>query len=338
MNTEILEQKAITALDALKAYSSHPSAFLALNEKTTAFFHPPYSGFIAYRAAGAYLFQMGSIYAPKHEQEPLLQAFLEFAQNQRKRVCALQLRAEDIKVYRKAGFRLNQLGRSFSLSLDGYRTKGAKFRRLRNKVSRAQREGLTVVEFGPDVPLSKHYVAELEQLTAAWLRSKGRFKKLLDFMIGELGGPYQSLRRVFIAVKDESVLGFISYVPVWGELAGYHHDLSRRRPDAPPGVMELINVTAIKRFQDEGASYLHFGLTPFLGCGSETDLIEGRSPSVSWLLKTLATRGGAVYPALSQAQYKLKWQPDLIAPEYVAYQGRFRLGCLFRLLKLTRSL
>lgn len=339
MKTEILMPRVSRdAVSCLENYSSHPSAFLALNSKTCHFTDKDSPGFIAYRPSGGYLFQLGSVFSPKDQQVQLLQKFRDFARIQKKQICALQLRPEDIGLYRDAGFRLNQLGRSYSLDLRSFTTAGSKFTRLRNKIHRARKAGVEVFELGVDQSPSERYDNELQALTAEWLHNKGRFKKLLDFMVGELGGPHDSMRRIFIALKDNSVCGFISYVPVWGAQAGFMHDLSRRSPHSPPGVMELLNVTAMNRFKSEEVTHLHFGLTPFMGCGSDTDIIAGRSKFVSWLLKTLSTHGDAVYPAQSQAQYKLKWKPGLVVPEYVAYQGRFRLSCLARLLLLTRSI
>jgi lysylphosphatidylglycerol synthetase-like protein (DUF2156 family) len=173
--------------------------------------------------------------------------------------------------------------------------------------------------------------------TRNWLTAKGKNVRLLEFMIGELGHPTETDRRVFLARQGGEAVGFVSYVPSYGASAGYLHDLSRRVASAPPGVMELLNVTAMQRVRDEGAPFLHFGLTPLAGLSPETDRIEGRSRFVSWFMRLLARHGEAVYPAQSQAKYKEKWGPGIKTPEYFAFEGRYRLSCMFRLLQLTRA-
>lgn len=325
------------ALDVLARRSDHPSAFLALNRETRHFAREGLDGLVAYRASGGWLFQLGGPFAAPGERRELLDGFRAFARSERKKICALQIRPEDVPLYRDAGFRVNQLGLSYTLDLRRFKTSGTRFMQLRNKINRARRAGVVVEEVGVERPRTDGLAEELEALTAAWLSSKGRFKKLLEFMIGELGGPHDVHRRTFVASAGGRIVGFVTYVPVWGRHAGLMHDLCRRAPDAPPGVMELVNATAIERFRSEGHDTLSFGLTPLVGIDDAHDRFEGRSRIVSWLLRKLAVHGKAIYPAQSQAQYKMKWQPDVIVPEYFAFEGRFRLGCLLRLLILTRS-
>ena len=45
----------------------------------------------------------------------------------------------------------------------------------------------------------------------------------------------------------------------------------------------------------------------------------------AWLVRQLAARGAAVYPAATQLAYKEKWAPHAVIPEYVAFQGRASL-------------
>ena len=111
-------------------------------------------------------------------------------------------------------------------------------------------------------------------------------------------------------------LAFITYVPVWGSRPGYLHDLTRRAPDAPAGTMELINATALARFQAEEVPFLHFGLTPFI-------VDEKLRPDhwlVARLVRWIGRWGRAIYPARAQLQYKQKWAPEIVETELIAFQ------------------
>lgn len=320
---------------ALQAHADSPSAFLALNEGTCYFTSPQIDGFVAYRVQGGYLIQIGGVVADAPQREQLLSDFLAFAKRNGKRVCTVQLRACDLELYGRYGFKINQLGLSYSLDVSGFKTAGTRFLSMRNKISRAKKAGVAVREIGKDVPDNETTRGDMAALTQAWLKAKGK-KKLLEFMVGDLAP--NPCRRIFAAYLHEEMLGFISYVPSYGEFHGVMHDLTRRRSDAPPGVMELINVVAIERFRDEGVRYLNFGLTPFCGVGEAHDRHTSRSPFLSWLIALLEKYGKAVYPALAQVQYKLKWQPMQVTPEYVAFHQGFRLSGLVRLLQLTRTI
>jgi lysylphosphatidylglycerol synthetase-like protein (DUF2156 family) len=157
-------------------------------------------------------------------------------------------------------------------------------------------------------------------------------------MVGERAGPAASLRRLFVAADAAGgALGYVTFSPVYGLHAGWLHDLSRRRPSAPPGTMELVIVTAVERFRAEGAGYLHFGLTPFTGLGQEHELASS-SDLAAGLVRLLADHGRHLYPAADQLAYKQKWAPDLIQPEYVAFGGGVSLRSVWALLRLTNAI
>jgi hypothetical protein len=75
-------------------------------------------------------------------------------------------------------------------------------------------------------------------------------------------------------------------------------------------------------------------LTPFTALDPSNEL-PGHSRTGRWLIRQLARRGAAVYPAQTQVAYKLKWQPDIVQPEYVGFQGRLSMGAVWQLLRLT---
>ena len=176
----------------------------------------------------------------------------------------------------------------------------------------------------------------LAEISRAWLATKGGHE--LDLLVGEMGEAGDPNRRLFVALdRQQQPLGFITYVPVWGERPGVLHDLTRRAPDAPAGVMELINATALARFQEEEIRFLHFGFTPFLVGMGGAAVERPDHWLVPRLIRFIGRWGSAIYPARTQLQYKQKWAPEIVETEYIAFQ-QVSLGALFALLIATRSL
>src|SRR6516164_5249031 len=322
-----------TVAGILARRAENPSAFLALNDETCHFTVDGVDGVVAYRPAGRRtIVQFGGVFADPADQALLLAAFLDFAHVQRRKVAAVQLMRQDAGLYATYGFTVNQLGADYARELAGFNLRGKKHMQLRNKVSRARRAGVSVVEADTD-----RHGPQLEEIDRAWLRSKGRHVKELKLMVGQRGGPAQPQRRLFAALDEAGdVLAYVSFSPVYGARSGWLHDLSRRRPDAPPGVLELIVVTAIETFQAEQASHLHFGFTPFTSLSPEHEVTRASRVGAR-ILQFLAKHGSAIYPAASQLAYKEKWALDLVQPEYIAFQGRISLRRLWGLLRVTNA-
>lgn len=331
------ELSVVKISNYLDRHANHPSSFLAANKATQHFIVPGIEGFIPYRDEGKCLFQICGVIAAEQDREKLLRAFIEKSNQDGKALCCVQIRDDQIQLYEKCGFSVNQMGLSYTLDLRVFKTSGTPFVSMRNKIKRAQKAGVVVYELGKDIAWTKSLQAELDTITQSWLSTKGN-KPLLEFMVGELEPETQSYRRIFGAFLDGKLIGFVSYVPSHGNFSGWMHDISRREKEVPPGVMELINITAIDRFKLENVAFLNFGLTPFCGIRPELDAAPSKSRFLSRLLELLERYGQVVYPAVSQVTYKKKWQPLQETPEYVGFYGGFKLGHLYRLMKITRSI
>jgi lysylphosphatidylglycerol synthetase-like protein (DUF2156 family) len=311
----IAQENAVLRAITEHGGADNPSAFLACNEGNSTFTVPDRPGVVVYRTAGDYLVQFGGPFAPAGHYEALLAAFLAFAERQRRTVVAVQLQRSDAEVYARTGFTVNQVGASYAVELSRLSLQGTRFMQLRNKISRARRAGLTVLE-----DRAGDWFDAMRELDQVWLRGKGEHARPLEYLVGQYGGPMQKHRRLFVGVIAGELAGYVTYSPVFGGRPGWLHDLSRRTPGGTPGVVEAINLTAIDQFRAEGASWLHFGFTPFT---SLDDILElpGHSPGFSQFMRLLWQYGEAVYPAQSQLAYKRKWAPDVTLPEYVAFHG-----------------
>lgn len=317
----------------LREFAEDPSAVLALNAQTATFRGVQVRGFIAYRRWGRWLVQIGGAYAADDDRLALIEEFRRFAAGRSCRVVAVQLQRRDAEEHRACGYTVNQLGASYGLALDTFSLRGRHYMQLRNKISRARRAGLEV-QTTTVAALGAQERREIADLDARWLRSKGRFTKPLRFMVGELGGPAETTRRLVIGRIDGRLVNYLSLSPVFGSRPGWLHDLSRRSHDAPPGVMELLVLSSIEASLAEGSPWWHFGFTPFTALDPVHEL-PGASPTVTRLVRLLAERGAKIYPAASQVEYKQKWGDLTVLPDYLAFDGRPSLTGIVALMKVA---
>lgn len=310
----------------------HTSGFLALSAHNRRYALDGLPGFIAFREQGKHLISIGGVHAPPEVRERLLDGFLAEAEARRRRVLAVQVPEAQARLFVARGFTVNQMGTSYGRRLKKFNLAGTRHMKLRNKIKRAREAGLSVCEVGREILADEATFARVREVSAAWLR--GKKKKELDFMIGEIGGPEDRERRTFLVLDGQRTIGFITYVPVWGEYPGYLHDLTRRLPESPPGAMELCNLFAIERFVAEGVAHLHFGFTPFIVDEAQRPF---EKPFLAWVIKMLGRYGRHVYPAQSQVHYKLKWGPDIVEREFIACRSLSPRAVL-DLLVVTRSI
>jgi lysylphosphatidylglycerol synthetase-like protein (DUF2156 family) len=321
-------------LNAIQEYSAadNPSSFLAISQGNSYFTIPNRPGVIVYRTAGRYLVQFGGPFAPEESYRDLLLAFVDFAAEQNRTVVSVQLQGMDARIYVENGFTVNQIGASYAVDLQTFSLAGTKFMQLRNKISRAIRNGLTILEVDYD-----EWRDDIAQIDTEWLPLKGEGARQLDYLVGQCGGPAQRYRRLFVGVIDGKAAGYILYSPVYGSRPGWMHDLSRRRPSISPGIMEAINKAAIDRFQAEQVRWLHFGFTPFTGLDTSLEM-PGSSKAFRWFMHHLWEHGEGVYPAATQLAYKQKWNQSLVLPEYVAFHGPASIDAFIHIFRAANAL
>ncbi|MBV2355225.1 DUF2156 domain-containing protein [Streptomyces sp. J2-1] len=303
-------------LDAVRTHtaSENPSSFLTLNSGNSTFTVPGADGVIVYRRTGGYAVQFGGPFAAGEDYGTLLDAFRAYVRDEGLTLVGVQLQRADAERYAALGFTVNQVGASWAVRLADFTLRGTRFMQLRNKISRAHRNGLQIQEVA-----AADWQDGIAAIDKAWLGSKGGAQQL-EFLVGQIGGDAQAHRRLFVGTIEGAPVAYISYSPVYGSRAGWMHDLSRRVPEGSPGLMEAINAHAIEVFRAEGVAWLHFGFTPFTGLDAGYEL-DGHSPAFQWLMHALWAEGAALYPAQTQLSYKQKWAPDEVIPEYVAFDG-----------------
>ena len=332
MPQQSLALSPASVLDHLRRYGDHPSGFLALEPGNEFFTDDSLDGFVAYRRSGRCRFVFGG---PVGDDEPrILDRFLEDSARAGHRVVAVQVPARSVHLFAQRGFVLNQLGSTYAVDLSRATLDGPAMRKPRQGVRRGERAGGRVREVGVDLPWTEQLRGQLDAVDQAWLGRSGKAAKPLRFMVGSRDGELRDHRRLFVVEHAGRVIGYSQCVPAVGSQPGWLYDLNRLTPGSPD-VGDLQVWSVMERLQEEGAAYFHLGFTPIaeLDQPNTADLPYSRVGAL--LLRLLTEHGEWLYPTAGAVAWKRKWQPVTVAPEYIAFPSRLRLGAVARLLRLT---
>ncbi|MFK8911433.1 phosphatidylglycerol lysyltransferase domain-containing protein [Streptomyces sp. YS-3] len=286
---------------ALRAYGDNPGAFLAMSGGGEYFTVAGRNGVIPYRDTGGHLHQSAGVIAPHDGREPLLRAFTEFAAESRRRIVATRLRRPEAALFARCGFTVNQAGSSYAVHLPEFRLGGPRLAELRLAVTRAWLAGVEAAEVAYE-----------------------------DIGAGPAGAG--DGRRVFAGRIGGEAVASVTFLPVFGSRPGWLRHTAHRAPDAPKGALEAVGLAAVRAFTAEGAQWLHLGFTAFAGLCAQYEL--GTASTVAARLLRLAAGRGAWRDATARhlAQQRI-WDPHLVEPGYLAWQGRAAGGALGHLLR-----
>lgn len=321
------ELAMIDAHTLITTHSSHPLTLL-LRSRHTQFFRHGAGGIGFFRHARG-LLAVGGALAAADQRAQLLRAFVDWCQDQGCRPYFMHIPEPDLPILAELGFRLDQLGASYSRRYESDRLDGNAFRQVRRKLNAARRSGVTVERIDNAARLNG-LRPKLNEINAQWLKAKrhGHLRYLV--------GHFDEIRldddeRLYVAWHDGHLIAYILFSRSFGPDEGWFHNLSRRRTGCVDGAMQMIVSTLM---QDTGSGNLHFGFTPMVEL--QPNSYPG-SPPLAWTIAALARRGGVVYPARAQRQYKISWAPETVTREYFAYRGNSLLASLW-LLRATNSI
>lgn len=132
----------------------------------------------------------------------------------------------------------------------------AKHKSLRAQINRARNKGVKVTEWTKEKAYKN---SDLTECLHEWLAAKGL--PPLHFLVEHetLARLYD--RRVFVAERDDKVVGFVLLSPV-ATRNGWLFEQFIHRPKAPNGTVELMIDTAMRKLAKDGCDYATLGLSP----------------------------------------------------------------------------
>ncbi|WP_099191260.1 bifunctional lysylphosphatidylglycerol flippase/synthetase MprF [Tepidibacter mesophilus] len=300
----------------LQKYGYNSISYLALEKDKRYFFSENIEGAIAYVISSGVAVCAGDPICYEDDAEDFISEFISYCKEKQLRICFCQVSEKFTNEFNELGFGFIKYGEEAIFDLQTYTTSGKKASKIRQAINNANRLGVEVFEYKPlenkDVIIEK----EILEVSNEWLS----FKKSgeLSFMLGSISLDKPMDRRYFIAVDShKKILGFVVFVPFLGG-EGYYADVTRRKKDAPIGVMEKIMINAFNEMKTEGVKWGSLGVAPLANIREDKQKIRISLLAFEFIYKNVNN----FYGFKSLHQYKKKYGPTMWEPRFLAYYPR----------------
>lgn len=304
--------------ELMRAYGSNSLAFFGQAPENSHFLAPDGAGLVHYRLVNKVAVVLGDPVCAPETGEQVTQSFLDVCARHHWRVAFYQASPAYLATYHALRLRVWKMGEEAILSPQTFTLQGSAMANVRTSARRAERDAVRISWY-EGVPPSE-VMQQLEQVSSAWLEHKagshaaetgfstGRLDEVIESAewadaIAHLSVPFhnppRAVPRLVTGVATTSAgtaCAFVTFTPIYGGVTpetttpgnqssgqgwGWSLDLMRRVPDAPPGVMELLLVRALERFQSCGAHVVSFGLVALADTSQEMTPVERKLVSLA---------------------------------------------------------
>ncbi|MDP4151999.1 MAG: phosphatidylglycerol lysyltransferase domain-containing protein [Bacillota bacterium] len=298
--------------DLLRSYGFNPISYVALEEDKLYFFGSSVNGVIAYTLAAGVAVCAGDPICKIEDAIILLSEFITFCRQNDLDICFCQVSDKLLHIYKEMGFGITKYGEEAMFELSTYSTAGGAAAKTRQAVNKANRLGINVYEYDKSKDTNRTLEKEIMDVSHEWLH--GKKSSELSFMLGSVSFENPEGRRYFYATDASGVIqGFVVFVPFAGG-SGYYADVTRRRLEAPIGVMEKIIISAFETMKGDGVEWGSLGLAPLANV-RESD----PKKTVGLVLEFIYEHLNNFYGFKTLYQYKKKYAPTHWQPRYLSY-------------------
>lgn len=252
--------------DLIRAHGDSSVSAFALAPDSDYFFSPNGRAVIAYHFQSNVLLGIGDPIGPEEELPALLHSFAQFSHEHDWDLAFFQARPERVPLYKSLGWRTIHIGEDPILSPGEFSLEGSAMGDVRRATRKLEETGWEVRSYLPGVnPISFGHVPDgipeqLRSVSADWMNTRHGGEK--GFCMGRFDPAW--LRGSWVEVAwnpaERRTPAFITWVPVPAR-HGWALDLTRRRENAPNGVMDFLIAKSVESARARGDSMLSLSLS-----------------------------------------------------------------------------
>lgn len=262
---------------------------------------------VAYRLVGEVALAVADPLAPEGRRPETLRAFSDFCVEHGWMPAFYSVHDDTAADLEALGWRNVPVGVETVMDLPGLTFAGKAWQKVRQPLTRAEREGYTAVW----TRWHELTVAQASQVVAIdeeWVADRALPE--MGFTLGSLEELRDRDVRLLLAVGPEGRIEAVtSWMPSWtdGAVTGWTLDFMRRRTDGPNGMMEFLIAKAALQLQAEGAVVLSLSGAPLAEAPDAP--IDGDPAPLRALLRWLAEVLEPAYGFASLFRFKGKFRP-----------------------------
>ena len=293
-------------------HGQNPMSYLSLENDKRYFFGKNVEGVCSYTIVGKVLVCCGDIICDKNDGFIFLTELLTFSRQNGLDILLLNITEYFLDLYQAAQFGIVKYGEDACFKLSEYNLAGGKVAKVRAAINHANKAGIIVEEYQPQKQRDLEIEREILKISEEWKKSK--MISEMTFMLGGVGLDNPLDRRYFYARDAQGeMLGFVVFLPYLSG-KGYLADVTRRKNNAPQGVLEKINYEAFMVMKDEGVQIGNMGLSPLYNVDSG-DKITFNEKLFAYVYENM--NNAYNFKALHHA--KEKYAPSYWEERYLAY-------------------
>lgn len=262
---------------------------------------------VAYRLSGDVALAVADPLAPAGRRLEALRGFTDFCVEHGWIPAFYSVHADTLRDLVELGWRHVPVGVETVMDLPGLTFAGKTWQKVRQPLTRAEREGYTAV-WSRWHELTVSQASQVVAIDEEWVADRALPE--MGFTLGSLDELRDRDVRLLLAVgPDERIEAVTSWMPSWtdGAITGWTLDFMRRRTDGPNGMMEFLIAKAALQLQEEGATVLSLSGAPLADDPDEA--VEGDPAPLRALLRWLAEVLEPAYGFASLFRFKGKFRP-----------------------------
>lgn len=300
------------AIPIVEKFGTNPMSYLALEDDKLYFFGEKVTGVCAYTISGDVMVICGDMICRTEDQEMMLSELIQFSKVNFYHILFLNITDHFLECYQRHGFGITKYGEDAVFELESYNLKGGSVAKVRAAINHARKAGIVIKEYKPNELRLPEIEKQILEISKAWIRQKSMPE--MKFMLGSNNLDMPLSRRYFYAVNMENeILGYVVFNP-YMDGKSMIAEVTRRRPNAPQGVLETIIYDAFMTMKDEGVDQGNMGLSPLYNISS-VDKLKWNEVLFKYVYDHLDQIYG--FKALHHA--KEKYAPTSWEERYIAY-------------------